>query len=91
MQQIYTLYVRVYHNIVSLVIHLIATLHTLSSLIQLLSAISIVYSVKVVGKVIVNKCHTVRPVPNKRRDDRFPFNIRPMDENMFSTGTEEAI
>jgi hypothetical protein len=91
MQQICILYVRDYHNIVSLAIHLIATLHTLSSLIQLSSAISIVYSVKVVGKVIVNECHTVRPVPSKRRDDRFPFNIRPMDENMFSTGTEDAI
>jgi hypothetical protein len=25
------------------------------------------------------------------RDDRFPFNIRPMDENMFSTGTDDAL
>jgi hypothetical protein len=44
------------------VIHLIATLHTLSSLIQLFSVIGIVYSVKVIGKVIVNECHSVCPV-----------------------------
>jgi hypothetical protein len=66
MQQICILYVRVCHNIVSSVIHLIATLHTLSSLIQLFSAIGIVYSVKVIGKVIVNECHTVCPVRSKR-------------------------
>jgi hypothetical protein len=58
---------RVYQIIVSSVIHSIATLHTLSSLIQLFSAIGIVYSVKVIGKVIVNESHTVCPVRSKRR------------------------